>query len=56
LFHREDYRKRATTPEKSVLGSSPGEDIFYILENDARRTKIRPELFVSARRLQEQKL
>jgi hypothetical protein len=42
-------------PERTVLGSSHGEDVFCTLEtNDTRTTWIRPTLFVSVRRIKEQ--
>jgi hypothetical protein len=45
------YRKKGQNSEKSVLGSSTGENVFCILEtNDGRRKQIRRTLFSSARR------
>jgi hypothetical protein len=39
-------------PRRTVLGSSPGEDVLCALEtNGGIRTRIRQTLFVSARRL-----
>jgi hypothetical protein len=36
LFRKEDYRKKATTP-RTVLGSSPGKDVFCTLvTNDVK--------------------
>jgi hypothetical protein len=54
LFQRVDYRT-ILDPEKSVLGSSPGEDGFCssVTEYD-RRTYPRTKLLVFAGRLQEQ--
>jgi hypothetical protein len=48
-------QKQKPRHRKTVLSSSPGKDVFYNLENnDGRRAQIRPTMFVSARRLQEQ--
>jgi hypothetical protein len=53
-FGTEITQPKATT-RNTVLGFSLGEYVFWTLKtNDGRRTSIRPTLFVSARRLQEQ--
>jgi hypothetical protein len=47
---------KATTPKKTVLGSSPGKVYRNFKSNNGRRTYLRVAWFVSAGRLQEQKL
>jgi hypothetical protein len=43
LFGRGDYRNKGQSPEKIVLGSSPGKNVFRTSEtNDGRRIFIRP--------------
>jgi hypothetical protein len=46
LFRRGDYGNKGHSPEKSVLGSSPGEDNFFSPEiKHDRRMVLRPKLF-----------
>jgi hypothetical protein len=53
-FSQEVTETRATTPKNYVV-SSPSEDVFCILETNDGRTQIGPTLFVSTRRLKEQR-
>jgi hypothetical protein len=55
LFWRGDYIKEDNKPERTVIGSDPGEDIFCTLKtNDCRKIRMSQALFILARRLQVQ--
>jgi hypothetical protein len=57
LFGREDYRNNGHNPEKTVLGLSPSLDRFCCLETKHnKRTAQRPKSFISAGKLQAQRL
>jgi hypothetical protein len=56
LFQQGNYGNKGHNPEKSVLGLSPNEDLFFSSETTHdRRTVSKPKLIVSAWRLQEQR-
>jgi hypothetical protein len=53
---RRKLQDKGHNPEKSVLGSGPGEDVFCSSVTKHDRREPRTKLFVSAGRLQEQRL
>jgi hypothetical protein len=45
-------KEQRPQPRKSVLASSPYENVFCTLETNDSRTWMRPKLFLSARRIE----